>query len=168
MVIESAPTRFLLETAPRGAHWLAISNLVGGVIFVSAAIYWADSVLNGRTAGSAMLAVPVVLFGVVNIARSVNAMIRHHRVELSAQGGSITTLPLRIRRPLRIEQLRVGFDQVVRGEADGLSGTRVPVVVVEDDRTCVRILEGARDEERRLARSEMNLWLAKYGHSIHR
>jgi hypothetical protein len=90
-------------------------------------------------------------------------MLQHHRIEMSKDGGWITVLPTGRKTPLRMDNLRLRFDHVARGESDGMGGTEVPVLIAEDDAKTFRLLEGATDAERRWVKAELNAWLARHG-----
>lgn len=161
--LRSSPTEFFLQTPARGVHRQALSALVGGALAILICAQWTRAKLAAAEPSAAAISLPGWLFGIAIVFRSASAMLRHHRIILRPEHGTITTLPIGIKRPLRTDEILVRFDEIIRGEADGRGGVEVPLLVLEDRRTSVHLLEGFSDDERRWVRAEVNKWLASHG-----
>jgi hypothetical protein len=164
--LRSTQDRFVLQTPPRGVHWPAIRQLIGGTLCLAISGQWTQRTLGAKDIGAASMALPFWLIGIGVVFGAARAMLKHHRIEISSQGGWIRLLPFGWKRVLNVDKLLVRFDQVTRGEADGRGGVDVPLLVIEDGSRVFQLMEGSSDEQRRWVRTELNTWLAKRCHSF--
>jgi hypothetical protein len=164
--LRSTQDRFVLQTPPRGVHWPAIRQLIGGTLCLAISGQWTQRTLGAKDIGAASMALPFWLIGIGVVFGAARAMLKHHRIEISSQGGWIRLLPFGWKRVLNVDKLLVRFDQVTRGEADGRGGVDVPLLVIEDGSRVFQLMEGSSDEQRRWVRTELNMWLARRRHSF--
>jgi hypothetical protein len=159
--LRSTQDRFVLQTPPPGAHWLAIRQLIGGMLCLAICGQWTQRTLATKDLGAASMALPFWLIGIGVVFGAARAMLKHHRIEISPQVGWIRLLPFGWKRVLHTDNLLVRLDHVSRGEADGRGGVDVPLLVIEDGTRAFQLMEGFSEDERRWVRTELNTWLAR-------
>src|SRR5437764_772669 len=74
--------RFVLETPPRGWHWAAVGQLVGGFLVLVICAQWTGRELSTTGRGSAVVSLPFWLLGLAVILGALQSMLKHHRVDL--------------------------------------------------------------------------------------
>jgi hypothetical protein len=161
IALTSSDDRFVFETRARGFHGLAIGQLVGGLLVLAVCAQWTGRTVTACGVAGAGASVPFWLLGLGVAGGALHRMIKHHRVDLRADGGWIRTFPIGRKKPLHTQTLAVRLDHVTRGEADGRGGTEVPVLVLDDGRRVFRLMEGFTDAECAWVGTELTRWLGR-------
>lgn len=151
----------LLLVPARGPHVAALLRLGGALLWLSVCTLWSATTLRATGRWSSLaLSLPFWAFGLVAVGGAVGAMLNRYRLELGKDGAVLVCLPWRTRRRMGVGALRVNFDMVMRGEADGRGGVETPVLSLRDHGKTVRLLEGFSESEQRWAKGEIDRWLA--------